>query len=1124
MRLSIILILAAVFNTTASVYSQSVRVNLELKNATLEKVFQSIQEQTEFDFFYKNEHLPLNKIINKTYTNAKIDRVLDDVLKGTGLIYRVLNKDIIVTQGQESDSGRDDLFSQQQSRTISGKVTDENGGPLPGVTVIVKGTTNGTVTDRDGGYSLTIPKDAKILVFSFIGFKIQEITIGDQQTINVQMEQDVIGLDEVVAIGYGVAKKSDLTGAITQVKTAELEKFTPSNVSDLLRTTVPGLNVGYATSAKGNSSFEIRGETTLTAGASPLIVLDGVIYNGDISDINPDDIDRMDVLKDASSAAVYGSRATNGVIVITTKRGTNAKPTINLNSSVGVATAANRVRPYDAKGFIQWRSDMYKSVFSATVPSKLWSPFDDPRTIDPQYLNDWLAYHSTNEANMVDAWLAGLRMTGIEIENYKAGKSIDWEKYIYKNGLRQDYNVSLSGKKEDFSYYWSLGYMNNEALTRGDEFSTIRSRLNIEGDVTNFLKVGLNAQFSFRDESPVPADNYRYRTLMPYGSYYTDDGKELRLFPNDDIMARHPLLIPTFRERERQNYTFFPKIYSILSLPFGITYTMNFTTRLEFYHNYVHDSSRHPDWALFGGRASRENRIRREWQIDNIINWKRTFNKVHKFGVTLLANAEKFRSNSDEMNNRTFTPSDILGYHNMTAGSLPQLSSYDEVWSADALMARLNYGFKNKYLLTLSVRRDGSSLFGSSNMRATFPAAALGWVLTEEDWFKSDIINYLKLRVSWGINGNRSIANYPSLSRIASGKTLNAEQNGNPVIIPTLVINTMQNKDLRWERTEAFNVGIDYNLFDGVLSGSVEAYNMSTTDVLVNRELPTVTGFNRVYANLGEVKNKGFELTLNSLNMRRNNFEWRTNFIFSLNRNKIISITGEKFDIYDKNGNVIGQKEPDDKTNNWFVGHAKDVIWDYKILGTWKVGEEAEAAKWGQRPGDFRLEDVDGNGLLTDDDKQFLGYRAPRFRWTLTNNFTIYNNFEASIVMYSLWGMKSAYDLAKHDDNVEDRRNTWDIPYWTPENPTKNYARLRSAPANGVGYSPWFDRSFIRVENIAIAYKLPNSVLSRTFIQTCKISLNVRNAALWAPKWKFGDPVDGTRTPRIFSLGLNMTI
>jgi hypothetical protein len=288
--------------------------------------------------------------------------------------------------------------------------------------------------------------------------------------------------------------------------------------------------------------------------------------------------------------------------------------------------------------------------------------------------------------------------------------------------------------------------------------------------------------------------------------------------------------------------------------------------------------------------------------------------------------------------------------------------------------------------------------------------------------------------------------------------------------------------------------------------------------------LPTITGFSRVYANLGEVKNKGLEINLNSLNMQRSNFEWRTNFIFSLNRNKIVSITGEKSEVYDNNGNVIGMEEPDDIDNNWFIGEATDVIWDYKILGTWRVGEETEATLWNQAPGDFKLQDVDGDGLLTNSDKQFQGYTSPRFRWTMTNSFSFYKNFEASFVLYSLWGQKSSYDLAKHDNHIEDRRNSWDVPYWTPENQLDDFARLRSAPASGVSYSAWIDRSYIRLENIAIAYRVPNSVINRTFISNLKVSFSIRNAAVWAPDWKFGDPEDGTRAQRIYSFGLNLTI
>jgi len=1016
------------------------------------------------------------------------------------------------------------LCAFSQGITVSGTVYDISNEPLIGVTLQVRGTSVGTITGIDGDFTLTNVDPDAALEVSYVGMRTQVISLNGRTTLNVVLEEDAEILEEVVVVGYGIAKKSDLTGSISQVKAESMQNYTPSNVSDLLRTSVPGMNVGYSVSAKGGGDMMIRGDNTLTAGSGPLIVVDGVIYNGDVSDINPNDIETLDIMKDASSAAVYGSRATNGVVAITTKRGQTSKPIINFSGIIGMATAANRVKPYDKDGFIKWRSDMAKSVYSATVSQTPWSPFDDPRTIDSQYLNEWMAYHSTTPDNLVDAWLSGIKLTGLEIENYKVGKNIDWEDHIFQNGPRQDYNISLSGKKEDFSYYWSLGYMDNKSLAIGDEFSTVRSRVSIEGKPAQFLKVGLNAQFSYRDESSVPVNDGQYKSLTPYSSFYEGDEETMRLYPNEDNQAFHPLLQRKYRTREMEYFTFFPKIYSIIELPFGIVYTLNYTTRFVSYHNHIHDSSEHPQWNLFGGLASRENSLRREWQVDNVINWNRVFLKDHKVDVTLLANFEKFRNDTEKMENQNFSPNDVLGYHDMSVGTLPVISSNDVVSTSDALMARMNYIYKNKYLLTASVRRDGSSLFGYSNPHATFPATALGWVLSEEDFFKVLFIDYLKFRASWGSNGNRDINNYAALSRIITGKSLNAEGNGNPITIPTLEINTMGNKKLKWERTEAYNFAIDFRILNGILTGKIEAYNMSTTDVLVNRQLPTITGFNRVYANLGEIKNKGFEFSLSSLNLKKPNIEWTSNLIFSLNRNKIISITGEKYDVFDSNGNLIGQKEPDDKTNNWFIGQAKDVIWDYKILGTWKIGEEEEAAKWNQAPGDFRLEDVNNDGLLTDDDKQFLGYQTPRFSWTLSNTFNLYRDFEFSFVLYSLWGHKASYNLAKHDNHIEDRCNSWDIPYWTPDNQLDDYARLRSAPAKGVSYNVWFSKSYIRLENVAIAYKIPPKVLNRTPISNLKLTCNVRNAAVWAPKWKFGDPENGTRSQRIFTFGLNMTL
>lgn len=847
------LMIALFFASAETVYSQEKNLSLHLKNVTLEEALAQIKQKGEYSLWYRNEEINLKKKVSLDIQNGSITRILDTLLEGENLGYVIEDNHIVIFKTDGKGKA-----PRQAGRRITGVVKDNTGEPVIGCNIMEKGTSNGTITSVNGDFSLEVAGNA-VLQISYIGFLTQEIPVGDRQSISVTLKEDAQILDEVVVVGYGVAKKSDLTGSISQVKAETMQNYTPSNVGDLLRNSIPGMSVGYSVSAKGNSDMMIRGDNTLTAGSSPLVIVDGVIYNGDISDINPNDIEKLDIMKDASSAAVYGSRATNGVVAITTKKGDSRKPVINFNGSVGIATTADRVKPYDKDGFIKWRSDMFKSVYSATVPQTPWSPFDDPRTIDLQYLDQWMEYHSTTQENLVDAWLSGLRLTGLEIENYKAGRSIDWEDYIFHNGPRQDYNVSLSGKKEDFSYYWSLGYMSNESLVKGDEFSTIRSRVNIEGKPARFLKVGLNAQFSYRDESSVPADVSQYTKLTPYSLSYEEDEETLKLYPNDDNQAKHPLLNPAYRSREQEYFTFFPKVYATLDLPFGITYTVNYTTRFVFYHNNIHDSSEHPEWKLFGGSASRENSLRREWQVDNIINWNKTFVQKHKVDVTLAANAEKFRNDTEKMSNQNFTPNDILGYHDMTIGNLPEISSDDQVRTSNALMARLNYGFMNRYLLTLSVRRDGSSLFGYSNPYATFPAAALGWVISEEKFFKVPFVDYLKLRASWGINGNRDIANYAALSKVLAEKSLNTDLNGNPITIPTLEINTMGNKKLKWEKTEAYNLALDFRLFNGRLNGTVETYLMSTTDVLVNRELPSITGYKRVYANLGEIRNKGFE-------------------------------------------------------------------------------------------------------------------------------------------------------------------------------------------------------------------------------------------------------------------------
>ena len=1026
------------------------------------------------------------------------------------------------------------LFTTQsfaQKITITGIVKDQSGEPLIGVNVMEKGTTNGSITDMDGKYSVSSTGKKTILVFSYIGYISQEIPVANRKTIDVTMKEDTEELEEVVVIGYGTAKKKDLTGAISRVKTEKLETEAPRSVQDLLRASASGLSISMSTDAAGTADLQIRGKNSLKAGSSPLLVLDGVIYDGSLQDINPMDIENIDILKDASSVAVYGAKAANGVVAITTKKGNTGKPVISFNANVGMVSNALLPKTVDGAGFIKFRQEYGESLMTEAEIAAQPGKFTDPRTLSAAGIDPlaWYNYDQKSpvsvlpdEKTMIYKWLTRLNFKTIEMENYLNGIETDWDDIVFQTGLQQDYTVSISNRKEDFSYYWSLGYADREGVKVGDRYRNFRSRLNLESKVTSFLTVGVNAQFATRLGGYLAADVDQREHNSPFTTNDIDIlDSPYRMYPSGDNNTKNPFFDNLYRDRRDINHDLNANLYAIVKLPFGLEYQMNFTPRYHWYEYMNHESSEHPEWAGDGGRSERKNEKTFNWQIDNIVRWKKEFGKDHRVEATFLANAEKGQWWQTVASNKLYSPSDILGFHNIGAGTAPSVSSNDTYKTGDALMGRLFYSFKDKYMLTASVRRDGYSAFGQMNPRATFPAVALGWVFTSEKFMEktSAWLDYGKLRFSWGQNGNRDIGQYEALAQLNSGAYTYVDPNGNVYLTSQVYINRMPNSQLKWERTESYNIGLDFSLFGDKLSGSVETYMAESNDLLVNRSLPSILGYASVMANLGALTNRGFELSLNANLINHDNFAWNSSGTFSFNRRKIKHLYGDMEEVKDDKGNVIGYKEADDYENKWFIGHDTEQIWDYERDGVWQLGEEEEASKYGNKPGDFKYIDQNGDGVLDTKDKVFQGYKTPRYYWSWRNEFTFFKNLSLSFMMYSHVGQYGTFNRAANTGGMYDRYTIVDIPRWTKDNPTNDYARIGSTNKG----SNYVKKTFVRMENITLSYSVPKHLLKKIAVQNMRFSLAVRNPFV-ITGWDFGDPEGGDTTLRTVNFGVNFTL
>ncbi|MCS4165854.1 MULTISPECIES: SusC/RagA family TonB-linked outer membrane protein [Sphingobacterium] len=1022
------------------------------------------------------------------------------------------------------------VYSQGTGKELKGIVKTNDGRFLEKVTVLVKGTSTGTVTDSYGRFSLKLQQStAKVtLSFTHTGYSSKELEVEVGKEIEITLSESTENLDEVVVIGYGTAKRKDVTGAIVSVQTEKLEKEAPRSVQDLLRGNAAGLVIGQGNSAKGDADLLVRGKGTLKAGSSPLNVVDGVIFDGTFADINPNDIQSIDILKDASATAVYGAKAANGVILITTKKGKKGKPTITFNGNFGMVENGGMPAVMNADEFLKYRYDFEVGRRTADYLKAHPEMFVDPRLLNGTNQLDWYNYDqktpvtNVTEDQLIRSWLSRLELKTPEIENYMNNKITDWQDLVFQKGIQQDYAVAVSNSNEVSNYYLSLNHVDREGIISGNRFRNFRTRLNLETKITPYLKVGANTNFAVRNEGFLQADWKQSAVISPYGSNNIDDPTSIyQRLPTGDVTPVNPFFDNQFRDRKDHYNTLNSSLYGVITLPFGIELQSNFTPSFIWHEYYNHDSSKNPEWKAKGGSSERSFEKTYNWQLDNVLRWKRRFD-VHNFEVTLLQNAEKGQYWRTKATASQFVPSDVLGWHRLQAGTIPLNDSEDTYRTGDALMGRLFYSFKDRYMLTASVRRDGYSAFGAQNPRATFPALAFAWDFTAEDFMKNtkSWLDYGKLRLSWGRNGNRDIGMYEALSDMTSGLHPYIDASGNLYLSSQLYVNRMANLGLKWENKSSYNAGLDFSIFHGRLSGALDFYTATTQDLLVDRALPEIIGFNSVAANLGELSNKGFDITLNSNIMNRGDFSWNATAIFMLNRRKIVKLYGDMVDVKDSEGNIVGQKEADDVKNRWFIGQDPDRIWAYKRNGIWQLGEEETAAKYGNQPGDFKYVDQNGDGVLTDADRVFQGYTTPRFRWSFRNELR-YKELSFSFFMYSNWGHFAEFNRAANNSNFADRSTDYALPRWTPDNPINDYARIGSKN-NGTNY---INKSYIRLENIVLSYSVPKTLLQALKIQQLRVSASVRNVAYLTKDWRFGDPeASGDPTPRTYNLSLNLTL
>jgi TonB-dependent starch-binding outer membrane protein SusC len=956
-----------------------------------------------------------------------------------------------------------------QNRTISGRVTNEAGAPVARASVVVKGTTTGTTTDDNGEFSIVAPANSTLVVSS-VNYTDQEIRVGNNATINVKMVSSAAGdLGEVVVIGYGVVRKKDVTGSTVSVKGETLNEVKAPNIVNQLQGRAAGVDIVTNGNQIGTGGqIRIRGNRSITGNNDPLIVVDGMAYGGSLNDLNPDNVASLDVLKDASATAIYGSRGANGVIIITTKRGMNQKAITSYNGYVGMVDAIGTYRLFNGPEYAQFKLDA-------------------------------AAGNSTSPGNSLYA------LRAIEQTNLAAGVSTDWQDLLLTTGLRTSHDIGVRGGNERTQYSFGGGYYRETGITRNQVLNRFSFNVNIDHKVSERIKVGFTSFNTLLRANRLGNNAYGAGTrLGPLFKPYNDDGT-LNFKPASsqgvDDQQINPLtsidnddLIIGFQRRYQFQHNFYGEVKIIKDLKFRTTFGYGWSQ--QFSNSYLGPNTVfNNNTNVANSSLNQQNQEGWQYTINNSFEYSTTFAQRHKLQAQVLQEIQKNHFQQQRFDG-VGVPADFIQDYNwqLVNTVTPQGGQYSES-ALIGYMARAIYSFDDKYLLTATVRTDGASVLAKGNQWVTYPAVSLGWNMHQESFLENvKFLTSLKLRAGWGISSNAGVNPYSTLGSL--GTSFYNFGQGTAVGINYVngyTINTSPNPDLTWEKTRGLNIGIDFALFNNRLSGSIDYYNTRTSDILLQRSLPRSNGTNSILTNAGKTESNGMEFSISSVNVKTRDFTWRTDANLFFNREKIVALQ-----------NNLQQ----DLNNGWFVGHPVTVIFDYNKIGIWQTGEAAQAAVYGAKPGDIKIEDLDKSNSITAADRKIVGNFQPDFVAGMTNNFA-YKNFDLNLVLFGRFGQTVVANYLSADGGgagypffLNSRVNQLKVDYWTPTNPTNDFPQP-DAGVDGLQFTStltYRDGSFIKIRAIDLGYNLPGKILGKAGIQSLRVYVSAQNPfILWSP-------------------------